>query len=115
MITIGALHFIDAPFFVRIVPAFLPWPALLVWVSGVCEIGLAIALLAPRTRKVAGIGLIALYVAVFPANVNMVVHPELGGTVPLWALWLRLPFQFLFMAWAWWVSWRHGGPTRDEG
>lgn len=42
-----------------------------------------------------------------------VVHPELGGNVPLWALWLRLPFQFLFIAWAWWVSWRHGDPPRE--
>jgi uncharacterized membrane protein len=60
--------------------------------------------LIPRTRKLAGIGLIALYVAVFPANINMVVHPELGGNVPLWALWLRLPFQILFIAWAYWAS-----------
>lgn len=113
MIVVGALHFLDEPFFVRIVPSFLPWPRLLVWISGVCEIGIAIGLLIPKTRRLAGLGLIALYVAVFPANINMVVHPELGGNVPLWALWLRLPFQFLFIAWAWWVSWRHGDPPRE--
>jgi uncharacterized membrane protein len=104
MIAVGSLHFIDAPFFIRIVPAALPWPRLLVFISGVCEIGLGIALLIPRTQRLAGIGLIALYIAVFPANINMVVHPELGGNVPLWALWLRLPFQFLFIAWAYWAS-----------
>ena len=42
--------------------------------------------------------------AVFPANVNMVVHPELGGSVPVWALWARLPLQLVLIAWATWVS-----------
>jgi uncharacterized membrane protein len=104
MIVVGALHFIDEEFFVRIVPKALPFPRLLVAISGVCEIGLAIALLVPKTRRLAGFGLIALYVAVFPANINMVVHPELGGDVPLWALWVRLPLQLVLIAWAWWVS-----------
>ncbi len=104
MIVVGVLHFVDTPSFVRIVPAALPWPKLIVWVSGVAEIALAIGLVIPKARRLAGFGLIALYVSVFPANINMVLHPELGGDVPLWALWLRLPFQALFIAWAWWVS-----------
>jgi uncharacterized membrane protein len=103
MIAIGILHFANEEFFVRIMPRMLPWPRALVFVSGACEIGLGIALLVPKTRRLAGLGLIALYVAVFPANINMVVHPELGGDVPLWALWLRLPLQFVLIALAWWV------------
>jgi uncharacterized membrane protein len=55
-------------------------------------------------RRAAGIGLVLLYVAVFPANVNMVIHPALGGTVPLWALWVRLPLQLVLIALALWVS-----------
>ena len=78
-------------------PAWLPAPRLLVWISGVCEIVLGALVLVPRARKLAGYGLVALYLAVFPANVNMVLHPELGGTVPLWALWVRLPLQLVII------------------
>jgi uncharacterized membrane protein len=104
MVTVGVLHFVAAPFFVNIVPAWLPWPHVLVWMSGVFEIALGVGVLPTRTRPIARIGLILLYVAVFPANVNMVIHPQLGGDVPLWALWARLPLQALFIAWAWWVG-----------
>lgn len=102
MITVGVLHFVAEPFFVRIVPAWLPWPRALVWLSGAIEIALGAAALPKRTRPLARVGLVLLYVAVFPANLNMVVHPELGGGVPTWALWARLPLQALFIAWAWW-------------
>ena len=104
MVGVGILHFTRAPSFTNIVPAWLPFPLLLVYVSGVCEVGLGLGLLVQRTRRWAGLGLIALYVAVFPANINMALHPELGGDIPHWALYARLPFQVLFIAWAWWVS-----------
>lgn len=106
MIAIGVDHFASPDFFVRIVPRFLPAPLVLVWVSGVFEIlgGLGLFAPWPKVRRAAGIGLCALYVAVFPANVNMCVHPELGGSIPPWALWLRLPFQIVFIAVALWVS-----------
>lgn len=104
MIAIGIDHFVKPDFFVRIVPRFLPAPLLLVEVSGFFEALGGLGLLIPRTRRAAGIGLVLLYIAVFPANVNMVVHPELGGAIPLWALWARLPFQAVFIALALWVS-----------
>ncbi|HEY1956086.1 MAG TPA: hypothetical protein VGH28_10740 [Polyangiaceae bacterium] len=106
MIAIGLDHFINADFFVRIVPRVLPAPLLLVQVSGVCEVlgGLGLFAPWPNVRRAAGIGLVALYVAVFPANVNMCIHPELGGSIPHWALWVRLPFQLVFIALALWVS-----------
>jgi uncharacterized membrane protein len=104
MIAIGLDHFANPDFFVRIVPRVLPAPLLLVQVSGFFEVLGGAGLLVPRVRRAAGIGLVLLYVAVFPANVNMCIHPELGGSIPLWALWVRLPFQIVFIALALWVS-----------
>ena len=106
MIAIGVDHFAMPEPFVSIVPRALPHPALLVAISGVFEVlgGLGLFAPWPRVRRAAGIGLVLLYVAVFPANVNMVLHPELGGAIPLWALWVRLPFQAVFIALALWVS-----------
>jgi uncharacterized membrane protein len=104
MMAVGVDHFAKPDFFVRIVPRALPAPLLLVQVSGLFEVLGGLGLLIPRTRRAAGIGLVLLYIAVFPANVNMVVHPELGGNVPLWALWARLPLQPVFIALALWVS-----------
>lgn len=106
MVTVGILHFTDPEPFVKIVPAFLPAPLALVYLSGVAEIAGGAGLLLPATRRAAGLGLIALYVAVFPANINMAVNQlSLGNDpVPSWALWLRLPFQIVFIAWAYWVA-----------
>jgi len=104
MTAIGIDHFVAPDFFVRIVPRALPHPLLLVQISGLCEVLGGLGLLVPRVRRAAGIGLVLLYIAVFPANVNMVVHPELGGSIPLWALWVRLPFQIVFVVLALWVS-----------
>jgi uncharacterized membrane protein len=104
MIAVGIDHFVQPAFFVRIVPRALPLPLVLVQVSGFFEVLGGVGLLVPKVRRAAGIGLVLLYVAVFPANINMVVHPELGGGIPLWALWARLPFQLVFIALALWVS-----------
>jgi uncharacterized membrane protein len=106
MTAVGILHFTNPEPFVKIVPAFLPAPLALVYVSGIAEIAGGIGILIPRVRRAAGIGLIALYVAVFPANINMAVNQvSLGDDpVPVWALWARLPFQILFIAWAYWVA-----------
>lgn len=104
MIGVGIDHFVAPDFFVKIVPRALPAPLVLVWVSGFFEVAGGAGLLIPRVRRAAGIGLVLLYIAVFPANINMCIHPELGGSIPLWALWLRLPFQLVFIALALWVS-----------
>lgn len=105
MTAIGTLHFISPEPFIQIVPSFLPQPRWLVYISGACEIAGGIGLLVPRVRKPAAWGLIALYLAVFPANINMAVTnmPVGGQQYPL-LLWLRLPFQALFIAWAWWCG-----------
>ena len=106
MVGIGALHFVAPGPFVAIVPAALPAPLALVYVSGVFEILGGLGLLWERSRRFAAWGLIALYIAVFPANVNMAVNEiaPLGEPVPEWALWARLPFQLVFVVWAWWVG-----------
>ena len=102
----GINHFVDAEFYLRMMPAYLPAHAALVAISGVAEILGGVGVLAPRTRRGAGIGLVALLIAVFPANVNMALnHLKLGDTdVPVWALWGRLPLQAVLIAWAWWFT-----------
>lgn len=107
MVWVGVLHFVDPAPFVRIVPAWLPAPGLLVAVSGVAEIALGALVLPRATRRLAGWGLVALYLAVFPANVNMAIHHiqlHDGDQLPVWAMWARLPLQLLFIALALWVT-----------
>ncbi len=81
-------------------PPYLPWHLFLVEVSGVCEIALGLLLLVPLCTRWAAWGLIALLVAVFPANLHMAVHPELYPEIPAAALWARLPLQAVLIAWA---------------
>jgi uncharacterized membrane protein len=76
MVGVGLLHFLRPEAFVRIVPDYLPAPGALVMVSGVFEILGGVGILLAKVRRLASYGLVALYLAVFPANVNMVVHPE---------------------------------------
>jgi uncharacterized membrane protein len=101
MIAVGVLHFVNPDPFVEIVPPWLPAALVLVYVSGVFEIAGGAGLLIERTRRFAAFGLIALYVAVFPANIQMAIQGD--PEIPDWALYLRLPFQLVFIAWAYWV------------
>ena len=103
----GVSHFTNPEFFVAIVPAWMPGSALgVVYLSGVAEILGGLGALLPATRRLAGLWLIALLVAVYPANVAMALDPErwVAAGTPLWALFARLPFQFLFIVWAWWAT-----------
>lgn len=102
----GVLHFVDPDPFVAIMPGYLPLHLELVYLSGVFEIVLGIAVLVPKLRRWAGYGLVALLIAVYPANVNMALNPEpfVADGVSLGAIYARLPFQFLFMYWAIWAD-----------
>jgi uncharacterized membrane protein len=102
MVAAGVNHFVSTDAYVAMVPAALPAHLLLVQISGVAEIAGGLGLLIPATRRLAAWGLIALFVAVFPANINMAVnHLPLGGQVlPAWALWARLPLQLVLVGWA---------------
>ncbi len=104
----GLNHFRPAsvPFYRQIVPPQFPRPDVLVAVSGVAEAVGGVGLLVPRLRRPAGWGLVALLVAVLPANVYMAVsrHPNVTLGLPAWARWGRLPLQAALIAWVEWVS-----------
>ena len=102
MIAIGILHLVRPEKFVAIVPDWLPAPRVLVAGSGICEILGGVGLLVKRVRKAAAWGLVALFIAVFPANVNMAVNKIFTDNP--WILWGRLPFQAVLVAWAWWFT-----------
>ncbi|MEE3328046.1 MAG: DoxX family membrane protein [Myxococcota bacterium] len=102
---VGFDHLANPDFYIRIIPPTLPMPEMLNLVSGLAEIVLGAFLLDSRTRPFAALGVIALLVAVFPANVYMAtanVGPDGPGTGAGAVNWVRLPFQLLFAAWAWW-------------
>lgn len=97
----GINHFVLVHFFVRAMPGWLPCPTLLVYLSGIAEIVLGVAVFVPRTRTLAGWGIVALLFAVFPANIEMALHSEKWPQIPEAVLWARLPVQGLFILWAW--------------
>jgi uncharacterized membrane protein len=98
----GVNHFLQRRFYEVIVPPSLQDRAReLVDVSGVAEIAGGVGVLLPRTRRLSGMGLIALLAAVFPANLYMARNPERFHKIPQWALYARLPLQPLMMLWAW--------------
>ena len=95
------MHFLRPASYLAVMPPYLPQPVFLNYLSGLCEIAGGLGILIPRLRRLAGYGLIALLVAVFPANIHMAVNgvQPPGWHLPTWALWLRLPFQPLLIAW----------------
>lgn len=99
-ISVGILHFTNPGFFVRIVPPILPAPLFLVYLSGFFEIALGILLLVPKFSRFAAFGLIALLIAVFPANIYMALNPQTFTEYNPILLYLRLPIQFLLIFWA---------------
>jgi uncharacterized membrane protein len=96
----GTWHFIHPATYLAIMPPQLPQPLALVYVSGVFEILGGLGLLPAPTRQLAGWGLLALLVAVFPANVYMALaHEQLH--IPGWIAWGRLPLQLPLLWWVW--------------
>jgi uncharacterized membrane protein len=100
----GLNHFRAPEFYLPMMPPILPWHRELVWLSGVAEVALGLAVLVPALRRAAAWGLIALLIAVFPANLYVALeNVPIGGRAEglgIWN-WVRLPFQALFIAWAW--------------
>jgi len=101
MLFAGVMHFIKPGFFVKIVPPYLPFPLELVYVSGVCEIALGILLLITPTSQFAAWGIVALLIAVFPANIYLYQHQELVPASPT-VHFVRLLFQAPLILWAHW-------------
>jgi uncharacterized membrane protein len=88
---------------IAMVPKAFPSPRFLVYLTGTFEVLGAIGLLIPATRTLAGLGLVLLLLAMFPANVNASRKGvELRGKAPT-PLWLRGPMQLLFVGMTLWV------------
>jgi uncharacterized membrane protein len=101
----GINHFREPSVYVAMMPSGIPQPAGLSAIAGACEILGGLAVLVPGTRRFAGWGLIALLIAVFPANVHVALAgPMEGAGASPTLLWLRLPLQALLIAWVYWVA-----------
>lgn len=103
----GSNHFWHPRAYLRIIPNYLPYHETLVYLSGAFEILLGVLLLWPRTRALAGTGIVLMLAAFLPIHVDMLLHApmrlgKLTVTGPL--AWFRLVLQFLLMAWAWYAS-----------
>ncbi len=95
------MHFVRPDVFVKIVPPYLPWHLQLVHLSGICEATLGVLLFVPNFSRLAAWGVIALLIAVFPANIYVYQHQDLLPASPVVHL-LRLPLQAVFIVWAYW-------------
>jgi len=100
----GIDHLVSPDFYVSIMPPWIPWHLELVYISGVFEVMGGVGVLMPRFRAMAGAGLVALLIAVYPANLHMAFNPHLFPSIPLAALYVRLALQFLAFYWAWTVT-----------
>ena len=106
IIAAGISHFVIPHPYIKIVPGVLPYPAALVYISGAIEIVLGAGLFFPATRQLAAWGMVALFIAVYPANLNMAFNHIKLQYIPdsWWFQAIRLPFQFVLIAWAVWLS-----------
>jgi len=100
----GVAHFTSTAKFVAIMPPYMPMHLEAVYISGLFEILGALGLLFAGTRRMAGLGLIALTILVTPANVHMWLNPDLFPTVPPFALFVRLPVQVALILLIWWAT-----------
>ena len=117
---VGLHHGIDPEPYLAIMPPYLPWHLELVYLSGVFEVLGGLGLLLKRTRRWAAWGLLALLVAVYPANIHMLVNDVYLPDMPekRWLLWVRMPMQFVFAAAVLWAGelWPRAeqGAAQDE-
>ena len=99
-IAAGLNHFRNAKFYLKIIPPSLPFPKWVNWISGAAEVILGILLFFPNYSSLAAWGIIALLIAIFPANIYHFTSKGKTLPAPIWLLYLRLPIQFLLMYWA---------------
>jgi uncharacterized membrane protein len=114
-LTTGTLHFIHTQTYLAIMPPYIPAHRTLVLLTGAAEIagGLGILTPIPTLQRTAAWGLVALLIAVMPANIYMVTNHANFPNIPLWAVWLRLPLQLPLIYWAWFYT--HSQTTRNQG
>jgi uncharacterized membrane protein len=103
----GMNHFRAPDFYLPMMPPYLPLHSELVFLSGLAEVVLGVAVLIARFRQLAAWGIILLLIAILPANIHIALHNvPLGGApegLGIWN-WVRLPFQGVLIAWAWWYT-----------
>ncbi len=102
----GLNHFLNADAYIAIMPAYLPWPSQLVLLSGVAEIALGAGVLIPATGMAAAWGIIVLLILIFPANLYVAMNglSYVGDKPKIVLNWVRLPFQLVLIAWAYWYT-----------
>ncbi len=102
----GLNHFFNADAYIAIMPAYLPWHGQLVLLSGVAEIAVGAGVLIPTTRVTAAWGIILLLILIFPANLYVAMNglPYVGDEPNTALNWVRLPFQLVLIAWAYWYT-----------
>jgi uncharacterized membrane protein len=100
-VMLGINHFWHWQTYVAIMPTHYFHPRLLVFISGAAEILGGLGLLLEKTRRIAAWGLIAMLLIYFDVHFFMVSHPSRFASIPVWLLYLRIPFQFALVAWAW--------------
>ena len=106
-VAVGVTHFVMPEFFLKIMPPYLPYHLELIYLSGVFEILLGALLMIRKTQKLAAWGLIALLIAVYPANIYLAFNetPQKALEIsPFVASWIRLPMQFVLLGIAYWHS-----------
>jgi uncharacterized membrane protein len=101
MIVAGTMHFVNPGFYLKIMPPYLPLHKELVLISGICEVLLGVLLLIPKSSRLAAWGIIALLIAVFPANLYVYQRQDVLSAPSIFHL-LRLPLQGVFILWAYW-------------
>ena len=98
----GIMHFIKPNSYLRIMPRYLPNHKLLVYLSGLAEIGLGIAICIPSLKTIAVYGIIAMLLVFLLVHFYMLSGEKEGAGIPKWILIIRIPLQFGLMYWAWW-------------
>lgn len=101
MIVAGTIHFAKPDFYLKVMPPYLPAHYELVILSGFFEVVLGLLLFVPKVSKLAAWGIIALLIAVFPANIYLFQNPDILPAPPILHL-LRLPLQGFLILWAYW-------------
>lgn len=103
----GINHFINPEFYIKIMPPWLPLHKELVLISGVFEIAFSLLLVFPSTRRIGAWGIIAVLIAVFPANIQMLLNYADSNDPKLWIAIVRLPIQLLLIWWAYgFTNWK---------
>jgi uncharacterized membrane protein len=106
-IVAGLAHFANPGGYLPMMPPYLPWHLALIYLSGLAEFVLGVAVLVEPLRPLAAWGIIMLLIAIFPANLHIALNnvPLFGAAegAGVWN-WVRLPFQGVLIAWAWWYA-----------